>query len=190
MRKRSILPILAVLFVFMSIFSVYSIFRGDKAKEKASVIKQASQTSQTSKKEVLQKKTYPNLNKYSNLEIHVSSTRQTMTITSNDKVIFKTIVSTGAKESLTPKGTFVIEPERGDFFYNASSKEGAYYWVSFKEHGIYLFHSVPTDQQGNEIPEEAKQLGKAASHGCVRMSRADAKWFYENIPQGTTVTIK
>ncbi|MCC9912611.1 L,D-transpeptidase, partial [Streptococcus agalactiae] len=25
---------------------------------------------------------------------------------------------------------------------------------------------------------------------CVRMSRADAKWFYENIPQGTTVTIK
>ena len=81
MRKRSILPILAVLFVFMSIFSVYSIFRGDKAKEKASVIKQASQTSQTSKKEVLQKKTYPNLNKYSNLEIHVSSTRQTMTIT-------------------------------------------------------------------------------------------------------------
>ncbi|MCC9763335.1 L,D-transpeptidase, partial [Streptococcus agalactiae] len=119
-----------------------------------------------------------------------SSTRQTMTITSNDKVIFKTIVSTGAKESPTPKGTFVIEPERGDFFYNASSKEGAYYWVSFKEHGIYLFHSVPTDQQGNEIPEEAKQLGKAASHGCVRMSRADAKWFYENIPQGTTVTIK
>lgn len=115
MRKRSILPILAVLFVFMSIFSVYSIFRGDKAKEKASVIKQASQTSQTSKKEVLQKKTYPNLNKYSNLEIHVSSTRQTMTITSNDKVIFKTIVSTGAKESPTPKGTFVIEPERGDF---------------------------------------------------------------------------
>ncbi|HFE9565993.1 TPA: L,D-transpeptidase [Streptococcus agalactiae] len=175
MRKRSILPILAVLFVFMSIFSVYSIFHGDKAKEKASVIKQASQTSQTSKKEVLQKKTYPNLNKYSNLEIHVSSTRQTMTITSSDKVIFKTIVSTGAKESPTPKGTFVIEPERGDFFYNASSKEGAYYWVSFKEHGIYLFHSVPTDQQGNEIPEEAKQLGKAASHGCVRMSRADAK---------------
>ncbi|WP_242018951.1 L,D-transpeptidase [Streptococcus agalactiae] len=74
--------------------------------------------------------------------------------------------------------------------YHIRFKEGAYYWVSFKEHGIYLFHSVPTDQQGNEIPEEAKQLGKAASHGCVRMSRADAKWFYENIPQGTTVTIK
>lgn len=103
MRKRSILPILAVLFVFMSIFSVYSIFHGDKAKEKASVIKQASQTSQTSKKEVLQKKTYPNLNKYSNLEIHVSSTRQTMTITSSDKVIFKTIVSTGAKRALPQK---------------------------------------------------------------------------------------
>lgn len=130
------------------------------------------------------------ISNFTGVEIHVSSTRQTMTITSNDKVIFKTIVSTGAKESPTPKGTFVIEPERGDFFYNASSKEGAYYWVSFKEHGIYLFHSVPTDQQGNEIPEEAKQLGKAASHGCVRMSRADAKWFYENIPQGTTVTIK
>lgn len=116
MRKRSILPILAVLFVFMSIFSVYSIFHGDKAKEKASVIKQASQTSQTSKKEVLQKKTYPNLNKYSNLEIHVSSTRQTMTITSSDKVIFKTIVSTGAKEEPYPKRNFCHRTGTRRFF--------------------------------------------------------------------------
>lgn len=55
MRKRSILPILAVLFVFMSIFSVYSIFHGDKAKEKASVIKQASKNKSNFKKRGLTK---------------------------------------------------------------------------------------------------------------------------------------
>lgn len=116
--------------------------------------------------------------------------KEVMTIIGDGKVIFKTSVSTGAKESPTPTGTFVIEPERGDFFFNQASEEGAYYWVSFKDHGIYLFHSLPTDQYGNEIPEEAERLGQPASHGCVCMSRADAKWFYENIPEGISVTIK
>lgn len=137
-----------------------------------------------------QPEAYPDLTSYQELSVHVSIADQVMTIIGDGKVIFKTSVSTGAKESPTPTGTFVIEPERGDFFFNQASEEGAYYWVSFKDHGIYLFHSLPTDQYGNEIPEEAERLGQPASHGCVRMSRADAKWFYENIPEGISVTIE
>ena len=87
-------------------------------------------------------------------------------------------------------GTFYIEPERGDSFYNASLNEGANNWVSFKDHGIYLFHSVPTDASGNYNVKEAKKLGKtAASHGCIRLSVPDSKWMSENLKTGTKVVI-
>lgn len=59
----------------------------------------------------------------------------------------------------------------------------------YKDHGTYLFHSVPTDCNGNEIKEEAEKLGTPCSHGCVRMSKEDAKWFYENISEGVIVSI-
>ena len=136
-----------------------------------------------------EKKVYPNLANYSNVSILVSIKQQKMIIYSGNQVIFKTTVSTGAKDSPTPTGKFAIEAERGDFFYNEESSEGAYYWVSFKDHGTYLFHSVPTDCNGTEIKEEAEKLGTPCSHGCVRMSKEDAKWFYENISEGVIVSI-
>lgn len=131
----------------------------------------------------------PDLSQYSDLSVEVSTAKQEMSILSNHQIIFTSPVSTGAEDSPTPTGNFVIEAERGDFFYNQSSGEGAYYWVSFKDHGVYLFHSLPTDASGNEIAEEASRLGTAASHGCVRLPRATAKWFYEQIPEGTPVII-
>ncbi|KHO11923.1 ykud domain protein [Latilactobacillus curvatus] len=49
---------------------------------------------------------------------------------------------------------------------------------------------MPTDEAGNFIPEEAEQLGKKAnSHGCIRLSVADAQWFYTAIPYNTKVVI-
>lgn len=162
----------------------------NQASELSTQASQANSTESTvSSSSAAEPASYPDLSQYQQLAVHVSTAKQEMTITSNDQVIFTTTVSTGAPESPTPTGQFVIEAERGDFFYNASSGEGAYYWVSFKDHGIYLFHSLPTDEAGNEIPEEAARLGTAASHGCVRMPRATAKWFYENIPEGTPVII-
>ncbi len=141
------------------------------------------------KKDTEKKKNYPNLANYNDLSILVSIKQQKMIIYSGNQVIFKTTVSTGDKESPTPTGKFAIEAERGEFFYNEESGEGAYYWVSFKDHGTYLFHSVPTDRYGNEIKEEAKKLGTPCSHGCVRMSKEDAKWFYESIPEGVVVSV-
>ena len=65
---------------------------------------------------------------------------------------------------------------------------GADYWVQF--YGPYLFHSVPTGQNfGDYLEDEAMKLGQPASHGCVRLTVADAKWFYDQVPDGTPVTI-
>lgn len=94
-------------------------------------------------------------------------------------------------KSDTPTGKFTIQEERGNSFYNQKLGEGADYWTSFKDHGIYLFHTVPTNESGDYKPAEAKKLGKVnASHGCIRLSVPDAKWINQNVPTGTPVIIK
>lgn len=138
-----------------------------------------------------EKQAYPDVNKHPGMWILVSKKTERTYLIDHGKVLYTMLASTGTKgTNATPTGTFQIEAEREDFFYNQGSGEGAKYWVSWKDHGIYLFHSVPTDANGNFIKSEANQLGKkAASHGCVRLSVADAKWMYQNIKQGTKVVI-
>lgn len=134
---------------------------------------------------------YPDLSLVKNLNILVDTNNQFVSILDGDVELTKFVVSTGIRdgESQTPKGNFFLEPERGESFFAPEFGEGANYWVSFKGHGIYLFHSVPTDSYGNYIEKEAVKLGSPASHGCVRMSVPDSKWFYENMPTGTPIKI-
>lgn len=92
--------------------------------------------------------------------------------------------STGKSGSETPSGTYKVN-YRGTWFYSNKYSEGAKYWVSF--YGNYLFHSLPMDINKKIVDYT---LGKPASHGCVRLPVEDAKWIYNNIPNGTTVYIK
>ncbi len=58
--------------------------------------------------------------------------------------------------------------------------------------GGILFHSVYYYENKNPATlaaTEYNKLGKAASHGCVRLTVADAKWIYDNCAIGTTVVI-
>ena len=58
--------------------------------------------------------------------------------------------------------------------------------------GRVLFHSVWYYSCGNSASQcyrEYNKLGTLASHGCVRLTVADAKWIYEKIPSGTPVII-
>jgi len=120
--------------------------------------------------------------------IEVSISEQKVRIYDHDTLIKEWIVSTGENDS-TPRGDFVIQ-NRGEWFYSEKYQQGAMWWVSFKDWGIYLFHSVPMDRNRNIIQEEADKLGSPVSHGCVRLKVEDAKWIYDNIPQGTPVHIK
>jgi len=121
------------------------------------------------------------------LSLQVSISRQNVTVVDAKGRVVKTFTcSTGKKGSDTPTGTFTVA-ERGQSFYNASVNEGAYYWTQF--YGDYLFHSVPFNGSREMEPEEAAKLGTPASHGCVRLAVADAKWIYDNIPKGTKVSI-
>ncbi|WP_295731306.1 L,D-transpeptidase [uncultured Limosilactobacillus sp.] len=136
-------------------------------------------------------KPYPNVNQYPHLWLLVSKSKQRVFLINHGKVLYTMYASTGSgKSNQTPNGTYRIQAERGLSFFNAKSGEGARYWVSWKNHGEYLFHSVPINHQGQYLVNEAQELGKAAnSHGCIRLSVPDARWLYQNIKQGTKVVI-
>lgn len=92
--------------------------------------------------------------------------------------------STGINEEKTPTGIFDVR-ERGEWFFSDKYNQGGRYWVQF--YGDYLFHSVPYNEDKSEILDNT--LGKAASHGCIRLKTVDAKWIYDNIQAGTKVII-
>lgn len=137
-----------------------------------------------------QNKPYPKITTNNGRFLQVSLKKQRVYVMSpKHRVLYTMYASTGIHHS-TPKGTYHIQQERGNFFYNGDSREGAHYWTSWKDHGIYLFHTVPTNAEGQYIKSEAQHLGKKAnSHGCIRLSIPDAKWINRTVPMGTKVVI-
>lgn len=136
-----------------------------------------------------EKKAYPDLDKYKDAYIKVSIAKQRVYIMNGNETLYTMKAATREKKSPTPKGTFEIQ-NRGDSFYNAESKEGANYWTSFKDWGVYLFHSVPTNKDGKYVESEAQKLGTRSSHGCVRLTIPDAKWINTSVPDGMKVVVK
>lgn len=142
---------------------------------------------------------YPDVTKTKDLWVKVSLTHNRTYLYDGKKLIYSMYSTggmykkdhrTGKRKSMTPTGTFHIQAERGDSFYNQQLGEGANYYVSWLNHGEYLFHSVPTTADGSYNTKEAKKLGKTqGSHGCIRLSIPDAKWMATNLPEGTKVEI-
>ncbi|WP_218139236.1 L,D-transpeptidase [Propionibacterium cyclohexanicum] len=129
----------------------------------------------------------PDLSGYRQLSVHVSLADQRVYVMSGSTVIYSMICSSGKGED-TPTGTFWVQ-NRGESFFNGTEQMGANYWVSWKNYGEFLFHSVPIDKNGNYIVSEALKLGHKASSGCIRLTVDDARWLYEQLPENTTVVI-
>lgn len=142
---------------------------------------------------------YPDLSKVKDLWVKVSLKGNRTYLYDGSKIIYTMYSSggvyqkdakTGKMKSATPTGTFYVQAERGDSFFNQELGEGANYYVSWLNHGEYLFHSVPTKADGSYNLKEAVKLGKSTgSHGCIRLSVPDAKWMEQNLPEGTKVVI-
>ena len=133
---------------------------------------------------------YPSLN-VPNLKIRVSVGKQRVTLLSGNKEIYTMLCSTGAYGNDTPYGNFAIQREKGLWFWSDTTG-GAAYYRSFLGHGVYLFHSITITGPGAINSFSARQgekLGTRASHGCIRLSVADAIWFYNKIPYGTPVSV-
>jgi Uncharacterized protein conserved in bacteria len=136
-----------------------------------------------------EKKAYPNLLQHPKAWIDVDIASQRVYIKDGKTNLYTMYSSTG-KDDTTPRGTYYVQHERGDFFYTEPLKMGAYYWVSFLNHGEYLFHTTPTDVTGKYDEQIAKTLGhEPSSHGCIHLSTPDCKWIYDNVPENMKVVI-
>lgn len=123
--------------------------------------------------------------------VKVSISEQKVHIYKNDGEIKTMSCSTGltGKDKETPLGKYKINDYFGQSFYSEEYKQGARYWVGFIG-PEFLFHSVPTEKNGQVISEEADKIGTRASHGCVRLAIEDSFWFYEIVPKGADVIIE
>lgn len=64
-------------------------------------------------------------------------------------------------------------------------------WASHVVGNVY-FHSVAVSSDSHYAlsPSNYNRLGSPASAGCIRMTVADAKWFYDYVSKGTPVKIE
>lgn len=99
------------------------------------------------------------------------------------------VCSTGKDATPTPKGTFTSTSPVARWGYFPKYDVWAQYL--YRINGSILFHSVlyTDSNESSLISGSLYKLGTKASHGCVRLSVADAKWIYNNCPAGTTVKV-
>lgn len=92
--------------------------------------------------------------------------------------------ATGKNISPTIKGTFAITSNRGTWM-PAGGNVWVKNYVGF--YSSYFFHSVKVKKNGTLFDGT---LGTVASAGCIRMPLEESEWFYNTIPEKTTVFIR
>ena len=98
--------------------------------------------------------------------------------------------------SFTPLGTYSVSSNGISVKYTMkkmNEPDGSVCYARWATHivGNVYFHSVAVSADSHYAlsPTQYNKLGSAASAGCIRMTVADAKWFYDYVSKGTTVKI-
>lgn len=99
--------------------------------------------------------------------------------------------STGTKSDPTPLGTYQAAGPAGGRWYYFKDFD-CYAQYATRIIGGILFHSVIYGRADESTLQRSsvRNLGRRASHGCIRLSVDNAKWIYQNCPVGTTVVIR
>jgi len=97
------------------------------------------------------------------------------------------IASTGPRTAVYNGRTFAMPAFRSRWLSLFGGVHGMY---ATQIVGHILFHSVPYTERGNHASLqwwEFDRLGTSASAGCIRLTVADARWIFHNVPAGTLV---
>lgn len=92
-------------------------------------------------------------------------------------------VSSGA-DGRTPLGRFRVQ-SRSSVTSSTGDARVTMRWMTRFNGGIG-FHGIP---KKGSTPLNTPLGQRAVSHGCVRMSDADANWVFVNVPNGTPVNV-
>ncbi len=95
----------------------------------------------------------------------------------------------GAPSTPTPLGTYQAGGAIGGRWYYFKDFD-CYAQYATRIVGGILFHSVTYSRPNENSGGSTRSLGRAESHGCVRLTVSDAKWIYDNCPRGTTVVVQ
>ena len=135
------------------------------------------------------KKGYVTYNASRNIVVKVNRKKCVVTIYDNGVPVKAMACTVGRSGHETPVGVFTIKDHLAWAMLDGPSI-GQYSSHFLPE---YLFHSVPMHTSKRDPYQveanDYNNLGKPASAGCVRLSIADAKWIYYNVPIGSTVVI-
>lgn len=98
------------------------------------------------------------------------------------------IVSSGARRTPTPTGTFEMGSSSVRFGKFVSYGVYGQYWRQITR--AFFCHSlIYSSKNARSYTDSYRQLGKRVSHGCVRMLVPDARWIYYNLGPGTVCEI-
>ncbi|MGM9974612.1 MAG: L,D-transpeptidase [Clostridiaceae bacterium] len=96
--------------------------------------------------------------------------------------LYRWSCTVGKPETPTVQGIFDIKGRKPGFGTDRYSVKYATRII-----GGYYYHSILYNSTGSYVIDG--RLGMALSHGCIRLATQNAKWIYDNIPNGTTVLI-
>jgi peptidoglycan hydrolase-like protein with peptidoglycan-binding domain len=106
------------------------------------------------------------------------------------KLVKKFKCSTGLPSTPTPLGTYKESTGPGKRWHYFK-KFSCWAQYAFYIQGDVMFHSVIYEKKGGRPTYgSVHNLGRRASHGCVRLAVKDAKWIWENVEAGTTVKVQ
>lgn len=105
------------------------------------------------------------------------------------RLIKRFIATGGTYDKRTPEKTYKLQAYRDEDHYFEKFDCWAAYATQIS--GPIMFHSVIFNEPGmKSMNGSYNQLGRAASHGCIRMMPDEAKWIYDNCRAGTLVEIR
>lgn len=104
-------------------------------------------------------------------------------------IVRQMLCSTGTKSNPSDPGDWVLTGRKAKWCYFPKWGGHARYWTRINS--SIAFHSVIYNAVDTKALAKSsyKNLGKRVSHGCIRLTVADAKWIYDNCGEGTVVSI-
>ena len=143
-------------------------------------------------------KGYPDLNHVQNLSLLVNIRKKRVYVMSGNHPVYTMYASAGILSSnpnneeptsKTPTGDFTTGDKQEPL---VNGQLGYHFNIAFTNHNgtTLYFRTGPTNLSGDYNTKKNKNIGKKnVTDGSIWLTKADAQWLYQNLPDHTKVTI-